>query len=104
MTAIRDRLQHSATGRHALEVFERYGVQPTFTPGIGNFFDPATNKVNLDPGRGDGNNTSFVHEMNHAQGRHEGTSADASKQSRADYVDTELITSSLFPGGGETAA
>ena len=90
MTAIRNTLQHSAAGRHALEVYDRYGIQSTFNTGVGGSYDPSTNTMNLDPAWGDYNNTAFVHEMNHGQSSNEHTAADIVNQSRSDYVDTEL--------------
>jgi type VI secretion system Vgr family protein len=90
MTAIRNRLSTIPAGRHALEVFDQNQTTASFTPGIGGFFDPATNNMNLDPTWGDFNNTAFVHEMNHDQSSHEGTSADINTANRADYVDGEL--------------
>ena len=85
-TAMRNRLNTSAQGRHALEVFERNGVQVTTNPG-GTAY--GGNTVNMDPGRND-NETSFVHEMGHAEADHGGTSADVQAQTRADYIDTQL--------------
>jgi type VI secretion system secreted protein VgrG len=85
-TAMRNRLNTSAQGRHALEVFERNGVQVTTNPG-GTAY--GGNTVNMDPARTD-NETSFVHEMTHAEADHGGTSANVQTQTRADYIDTQL--------------
>jgi type VI secretion system secreted protein VgrG len=90
MTAMRNTLQNSAAGRHALEVYERYGVTSSFVTGVGGSFDSTANNMNLDPAWGDFNNAAFVHEMNHAQNDHEHTTGDITNQSRADYVDTML--------------
>jgi type VI secretion system secreted protein VgrG len=86
MTAIRNKLANSATGRHALEVYDRFGVTPTFNSG-GTAYRGGV--VNMDPSRTDPA-TSFVHEMNHAQHDKEGTSADINNQTKADYVDQQL--------------
>jgi type VI secretion system secreted protein VgrG len=90
MSALRTALQNSAAGRHALEVYDRYGVTSSFTPGIGGGYNPNTNNMNLDPNWGDFNNMAFAHEMNHAQAQHEGTTPDISTSTRADYVDGNL--------------
>ena len=86
-TAMRNRLNTSAQGRHALEVFERNGVQTTSNPG-GTVY--GGNTVNLDPTRTDSAAAGFVHEMGHAEADHGGTSADVKNQTRADYIDTQL--------------
>jgi type VI secretion system secreted protein VgrG len=86
MTAIRNKLQYSATGRHALEVYDRFGITPTFNPGGTAYGSGA---VNMDPSRTDPA-TSFVHEMNHAQHDKEGTSADINDPNRAHYIDQQL--------------
>ena len=90
MQSIRAVLQNSAAGRHALEVYDRYGVTSSFTPGIGGGYDPASNNMNLDPSWGDYNNPAFVHEMNHAQAEHEKTTADINNTTRDQYVDQNL--------------
>ena len=88
MTAIRNKLNKTPTGRHALEVYERYGITSTFNSGVGGGYN--SGNMNLDPTWGDFNNTAFVHEMHHAQMDKEGTSADIVNQSKADYVDTMM--------------
>jgi hypothetical protein len=90
MTALRNTLQTTAAGRHALDVFDRYGVNPTFVPGVGRSYAPSTNTVNLDPTAGAASGGSFVHEMNHAQSEHEGTSDHTDDPNRANYVDQNL--------------
>jgi Rhs element Vgr protein len=95
VTALRGVLNDTATGRHALEVYERYGVTAVDgPPGSGTGYSPPDgagggNSVSMDPNFGvDG--SGFVHEMNHAQSSNEGTAADIANQSREDYVATEL--------------
>jgi hypothetical protein len=88
-TAMRNRLNTSAQGRHALEVFERGDVQVTNNPG-GTTYSAGTNTVNLDPAAGGADATSFVHEMGHAQRLHDGTRPDINNPSRAGYVDQKL--------------
>ena len=90
MTAIRNTLQNSAAGRHALEVYDRFGVNATFPGSTGGFYDGNTNRMVLDPAWGDFNDLAFVHEMNHAQAGHEGTTDPTSDPNRANYVDSHL--------------
>ncbi len=90
MTALRNTLQHSARGRHALEVYDRYNVNSTFDTGVGGGYTAATNTMNLDPAWGDFNNSAFVHEMNHTETHFEGQEANVQTQSRQDYIDTRL--------------
>ncbi len=87
MTAIRNALKDTPTGRHALEVYDRNNVKSTFNTGVGGGFQQSTNTMNLDPAWGDFNNTAFVHEMNHAESAHDGTKPDINNPSKADYVD-----------------
>jgi len=89
-TAMRNRLNTSAQGRHALEVFERNGVAVTNNPGGTAYSGNPTNSVNLDPARAGDAAPGFVHEMGHAEADHGGTSADVQAQTRADYIDTQL--------------
>lgn len=89
-TAMRNRLNTSAQGRHALEVFERNQVQVTNNPGGTAYSGNPTNSVNLDPARAGDAAPGFVHEMGHAEAEHGGTSADVKAQNRADYIDTQL--------------
>lgn len=86
-TAMRNNLNNSAEGRHALEVFERNGVQVTNNPG-GTVY--SNNTVNLDPGRTDSPASGFVHEMGHAEADHDHSSANPATESRADYIDHQL--------------
>src|SRR5688572_11123788 len=87
-TAMRNSLNTSAEGRHALEVFERNGVQVTNNAGAGTTY--SNNTVNLDPNRTDSQAAGFVHEMGHAEADHNGTSANVETQDRDDYIDTQL--------------
>jgi len=89
-TAMRNRLNTSAQGRHALEVFERNGVQVTNNPGGTAYSGNPTNSVNLDPARAGDAAPGFVHEMGHAEADHGGTDANVRTQERADYIDTQL--------------
>lgn len=89
-TAMRNRLNTSAQGRHALEVFERNNVQVTNNPGGTAYSGNPTNSVNLDPARAADAAPGFVHEMGHAEAEQGGTSADVQAQTRADYIDTQL--------------
>lgn len=89
-TAMRDKLNTSAQGRHALEVFERNGVQVTTNPGGTAYSGNPTNSVNLDPSVPGSTAGDFAHEMGHAEAEHGGTSANVHTQERADYIDTQL--------------
>ncbi|TXG80257.1 MAG: type VI secretion system tip protein VgrG [Thermomicrobiales bacterium] len=94
VTAMRQRLAQTPSGRHALEVYDRYGVQPTFLPGQGSSYAGSkfgTNNMNLDPNNpGDWNEHTFVHEMNHAQADHEGNTVFGQEKStpRPGYVNS----------------
>ncbi|GIU82510.1 MAG: type VI secretion system tip protein VgrG [Acidobacteria bacterium] len=91
ITQIRNILANSERGRHALEVYDRYGVNPTFNPGQGSSFDHSTNTMNLDPSQSPTNSAlTFVHEMNHAEVSHEHRSGDVQNQTREEYVNTML--------------
>ncbi|MCX7640412.1 MAG: type VI secretion system tip protein VgrG [Pyrinomonadaceae bacterium] len=91
ITEIRNTLQHSERGRHALEVYDRYGVIPSFNPGKGSFFNGSTNTVNLDPSQNTITSAlTFVHEMNHAEEYHERRTGDVHKQSKQDYINEML--------------
>ncbi|MBK6749397.1 MAG: type VI secretion system tip protein VgrG [Acidobacteria bacterium] len=88
ITAMRGTLANSEQGRHALEVYDRYGVSSSFRPGEGSTFDPGDNNMNINPAQTpDRQALGFVHEMNHAEEHHEGTSGDIENQTRDEYVD-----------------
>lgn len=89
-TAMRNKLNTSAQGRHALDVFERNNVAVTTNPGGTAYSPNPTNSVNLDPTRTDSQAAGFVHEMGHTEADHGGTSANVQTQTRAAYVDTQL--------------
>ncbi|MBV6496341.1 MAG: type VI secretion system tip protein VgrG [Acidobacteria bacterium ACB1] len=91
ITAMRGTLANSEQGRHALEVYDRYGVNSTFNGGNGSTFDGSTNTMNLDPTEDPTTSAlTFVHEMNHAEEHHEGTSGDIHNMGRQEYVDEML--------------
>ena len=91
ITSMRGTLANSEQGRHALEVYDRYGVQPCFVGGQGSTFDGSTNTMNLDPNENSTTSAlTFVHEMNHAEEHHEGTSGDIDNMGRQEYVDEML--------------
>jgi type VI secretion system secreted protein VgrG len=91
ITSIRNVLANSETGRHALEVYDRYSVNPTFAPDQGSYFNVHTNTVNLDPSEDTTTSAlTFVHEMNHAEAHHEHRSGNVANQTRQDYVNTML--------------
>lgn len=91
VTALRQKLAQTASGRHALEVYDRYGVETTFNPGQGSSYSGSKfnlNRQNLNPTNpGDWNEHTFVHEMNHAQADHEKTTllGQATTTSKDDY-------------------
>src|SRR5205823_11360833 len=94
MAAMRATLAQTPSGRHVLEVYDRYGVHANFEPGHGGGFNRGSNTMTLDPGWGDFNNYAFVHEMNHAERAHEGRTANTvdnlRNMSRSDYVNGML--------------
>ncbi len=91
ITAMRNLLNDSPQGRHALEVYERNQVQPSFRPGEGSTFDGSNNNMNINPTQSPERQAlGFVHEMNHGEAHHGGEDADIQNQSREDYVNTQL--------------
>ncbi len=91
ITAMRGTLANSEQGRHALEVYDRYGVTSSFRPGEGSTYDGGANNMNLDPAEDPTTSAlTFVHEMNHAEEGNEGTSGDINNQGRQEYVDEML--------------
>ncbi|MGI8542264.1 MAG: bacteriophage T4 gp5 trimerization domain-containing protein, partial [Aridibacter sp.] len=91
ITDMRNTLQDSAEGRHALEVYDRYDVQPVFDPSDGSYYSEDTNSMTLDSTETPQDSAlTFVHEMNHAEAANEGTSADIENDTRDEYVDTLL--------------
>ena len=89
ITNMRNLLANSAQGRHALEVYDRYGVSPTFVGGQGSTYNGTTNTMNLNPAQTPERQAlGFVHEMNHAEAGNEHRTGDVQNQSRADYVNT----------------
>jgi type VI secretion system secreted protein VgrG len=91
MTAMRGTLANSAQGRRALEIYDRYGINPTFRAGEGSTFDSTTNTTNLDPSEDSTTSAlTFVHEMQHGQEHHEGTSGDINDPNRTNYVNEML--------------
>ncbi|MGB7069387.1 MAG: type VI secretion system tip protein TssI/VgrG [Pyrinomonadaceae bacterium] len=91
VTEIRGILANSEEGRRALEIYDRYGVEPTFREGEGSTFDSDTNTVNLDPNEDPTTSAlTFVHEMQHAQEHNERTSGDIHNDSRDEYVNEML--------------
>ena len=92
VTAMRQKLAQTPSGRHALEVYDRYGVKPAFVPGQGSSYSGSKfkdNTMNLDPNDpGDWSEHTFVHEMNHAQADHENNTVFGKEKttSKPDYV------------------
>ncbi len=95
MTALRNRLNQTPTGRNAVNVFDRDNV--TFVPGTagqGTFYTPPYgaglgNTVTLDP-TDQSPASTFAHEMNHADAQHSGLTPDPTKMSRADYINARM--------------
>jgi hypothetical protein len=92
VAAMRQRLSQTPSGRHALDVYDRDGVKTTFLPNQGSSYSGSKfndNTMNLDPNNpGDANDAGFVHEMNHAEMDHDGTSVFGKEKStpKNDYV------------------
>lgn len=87
ITATRNLLQNTPTGRHALEVIDRNNVNVVMGTGGGRY-DDTTNTITLDQGRTDPAG-SLVHEAGHADAHWDGRSADVRRQERADYIATQ---------------
>lgn len=91
ITAMRGTLSQSEQGRHALEVYDRYGVTSSFRAGEGSSYSDSTNNMNINPAHSaDRQALAFVHEMNHAEAHNENRDADIENQNRDDYVNTQL--------------
>ena len=91
MTAMRDVLQDSAAGRHALDVMQRGGVQTRFDSSDGYYYDPNTNTMTMNPTMDTAfQTTGVVHEMTHAQSHQEGTSPNRDTATRDEYVNGSL--------------
>jgi type VI secretion system secreted protein VgrG len=91
MTAFRNRLNDSAAGRHALEVYERNGIQTRFDNSDGYYYDSGTNTMTMNPDMDQNfQTTGFVHEMGHGEAAHENRQPDINTLSRADYIDQSL--------------
>src|SRR5262249_37354264 len=77
VTALRNQLNNTPTGRAAMYVYDRDNVQPVIgAPGGGTFYTPPDghgggNTVTMDP-TSQVPASDFVHEMNHADARHSG--------------------------------
>ena len=89
MTALRNRLNQTPTGRNAMYVYDRDNVQANPVNGAPGVYSPDSNTVTFDPNAPTAAST-FVHEMNHADTKNSGNAADPTKMSRADYVNAKL--------------
>lgn len=84
-------LNHSATGRHLLELKEAYMIRVKFEDGGGSRFRKRTNVIFLD-----GTHTPvkaalyFAHEMHHARTINAGKQADPVNESRQAYINLKL--------------
>jgi hypothetical protein len=95
MTALRNRLNQTPTGRNAVYVFDRDNVQ--FVDGVagqGTYYTPPDGKgggntVTLDP-TAQTPACSMVHEMNHADAQHSGLTPDPTKMAKTDYVNAAM--------------
>ncbi|HSW49759.1 MAG TPA: DUF6782 family putative metallopeptidase, partial [Bryobacteraceae bacterium] len=87
MTAMRDTLQDSAAGRHALDVMQRNGAGTRFDNSDGYYFDPSTNTMTMNPDMDPAfQTTGVVHEMTHAEAHHDGTTPNIQTSTREEYV------------------
>lgn len=108
ITALRNRLNQTPTGRSAMYIYDRDNVQPVIgAPGGGTFFTPPDghgggNTVTLDP-TSSVPASDFVHEMNHADAQHSGRTPDINTSSRSDYVNGMLAEESHGEVVGEQA-
>jgi hypothetical protein len=91
MARMRRDLANSPTGRHSLEVLDRYNIPVRFDTSDGYYYDPGTNTITMNPNMDpDFQTTGLVHESNHGQSRNEGNQPNASTMSRQDYIDASL--------------
>jgi type VI secretion system VgrG family protein len=95
VTAIRNLLNQTPTGRNAMYVYDRNKIQPVIgAPGVGMSYNPSDgqgggNTVVVDPASPTPG-SSFVHEMNHADTHNNGTAPNRDTMSRDDYVNGML--------------
>ncbi|WP_458094506.1 type VI secretion system Vgr family protein [Roseomonas sp. WA12] len=95
MTALRNRLNQTTSGRNAMNVYDRNNVIPVVgVPGGGTFYTPPYsnglgNTVTLDP-TSSVPASDFVHEMNHADAPNSGLTPDINTVSRQDYINRML--------------
>ncbi|MBU6498466.1 MAG: type VI secretion system tip protein VgrG [Rhodospirillales bacterium] len=108
VTALRNRLNATPSGRNAMNVYDRDNVTPVVgVPGGGTFYTPPDghgggNTVTMDP-TSSVPASDFVHEMNHADAQHSGKTPNINTSSRADYVNGMLAEESHGEVVGEQA-
>ncbi len=91
ITALRNRLQLTATGRHALDAMQRFNIGTRVDTSDGYYYDPATNTITMDTSM-DPNfqATGMVHEVNHGEAANTHTTPDITGPDRHAYVDGSL--------------
>lgn len=90
---LRRKLSLSATGRHTLEVIDRYQVKIAFGSGVGSFYDSRVNQITLERTiSADMQLLALVHEANHAEAYHSGTTLQGKElmYSRQQYIDGRI--------------
>ncbi len=91
---LRRTLSLCATGRHTLDVIDRYNVKITFGSGAGSFYDSSTNQITLERRISpELQLMALVHEANHAEADRSGTSL-AGKElmyTRQAYITGRLV-------------
>jgi len=108
VTALRNRLNNTPTGREAMHIYDRNNVTPVIgAPGGGTFFTPPDgrgggNTVTLDP-TSPISASDFAHEMVHADEWGSGRAPDINTMSRNDYVNRKLDTEAHGEAVGERA-
>jgi hypothetical protein len=86
-TKVKEILEKTPTGKEALKRMTDYSITVEFVAGGGSYYDGSASKMVIDANHSpERASLSFVHEMNHAYYDKEGKTADASTESREDYV------------------
>ncbi len=102
VTAMRNLLNQTPTGRNAMYVYDRDNVRPNPVAGVSAVYNPATNTVTFDPNAPNAG-SDFVHEMNHADTQASGNAPNRDTMSRADYVNGRLAEEAHSDALGEQA-
>ena len=106
MTAVRDMLNDTESGRHTLEIYERYGVGTTFNPGRPTEYDSCHQLAEHRPQREYGN-SSAVHGARrrvHAQAENEHTGPDITTSTREESTVDRMLQEEAHGSAQESEA